>query len=66
MLIESALPTLNLPQETASSTTKPLPVNTIEKREEYQLLQDQMSLPVQNACKLFKDFTSRIKSLKLT
>ena len=66
MLRESALPTLNFPQEIASSTTKPLPVNAIEKREEYQLLQDQMSLSVQNAYKLFEDFTSRIKSLKLT
>ena len=66
MLIESALPTLNLPQETASSTTKPLLVNAIEKREEYQLLPDQMSLPVQNAYKLFEDFTSQIRNLTVT
>ena len=41
MLKEVAFPTLNLPQESASSTTKPRPVNAIEKREEYQLLQEQ-------------------------
>ena len=28
-------------KESASSTTKPHPVNAIEKREEYQLLQEQ-------------------------
>ena len=66
ILRESALPTLNLPQETASSTTKPLLVNAIEKREEYQLLPDQMSLPVQNAYKLFEDFTSQIRNLTVT
>ena len=38
MLKESALPTLNLPRESASSLAKPRPVNAIEKREEYQLL----------------------------
>ena len=66
MLKEGALPTLNLPRESASSTTKPRPVNAIEKREEYQLLQEQMPQPVQNAYKSFEDFTSRIKSLALT
>ena len=58
MLKEGALPTLNLPRESASSTTKPRPVNAIEKREEYQLLQEQMPQPVQNADKSFEDFTS--------
>ena len=38
MLKESALPTLNLPRESASSLAEPRPVNAIEKREEYQLL----------------------------
>ena len=63
MLKESALPTLNLPRESTSSTAKPVPVNAIEKREEYQLLQDQMSQTIQNAYKSFKDFTSRINNL---
>ena len=35
---ESTLPTLNLPGESASSTTKPRPVKAIEKLEEYHLL----------------------------
>ena len=38
ILKEGALPTLNLPQESASSSTEPRPVNEIEKCEEYQLL----------------------------
>ena len=38
MLKEGALPTLNLPRESASSSVEPHPVNAIEKREEYQLL----------------------------
>ena len=46
MLKEGALPTLNLPQESASNTTKPHPGNAIEKREEYQLLQELMPRPV--------------------
>ena len=66
MLKEGALPTLNLPRESASNTRKPRPANAIEKREEYQLLQEQMPQPVQSAYKSFKDFTSRIKSLALT
>ena len=51
MLKEGVLPTLNLLRESASSTTKPCPVNTIEKREEYQLLREQMFQHVQNAYK---------------
>ena len=38
ILKEGALPTLNLPQESASSSAEPRPVNVIEKREEHQLL----------------------------
>ena len=45
MLKEGVLHTLNLPGESASSTTKPRPANAIEKREEYQLLQEQMPQP---------------------
>ena len=55
MLKEGALPRLNLPRESASSTTKPRLSNAIEKREEDQLLQEQMP----------HNFTSRIKSLAL-
>ena len=61
MLKGGALPILNLPQESASSTTKPHPVNAIEKHEEYQLLPEQMPQPIQNAYKSFEDFTSGIK-----
>ena len=57
MLKQDALPALNFPRERASSKTKPLPVNAIEKREEYQLLEEQMPQPVQNAHKSFEDFT---------
>ena len=56
---ESALSTLNLPQESAGSTTKPRPVNAFEQREEYQR-QDQMSQTAGNAYRLFEDFTSHI------
>ena len=66
MLKEGALPALNLPRQSASSTTKPGPANTIEKREEYQILREQMPQPVENAYKLFEDFTKQIKSLGLT
>ena len=38
ILKEGALPTLNLPQESASSSAEPRPANVIEKREEHQLL----------------------------
>ena len=61
MLKEGTLPILNLPEESASSTTKPHPVNAIEKHEEYQLLPEQMPQPIQNAYKSFEDFTSGIK-----
>ena len=57
MLKEGALPALNLPRQSASSTAKPRPANTIEKREQYQLLKEQIPQPVQNAYKLFEDFT---------
>ena len=45
ILKEGALPTLNLPQESTSSSTEPRPVNAIEKREEHQLLSEQMPQP---------------------
>ena len=57
---------LNLPRESANTTTKPCSSNAIEKCEEYQLLQEQMPQPIQNACKSFEDFMSRTKSLALT
>ena len=70
MLRESALLTLNLLRESASQqcnkTSSSKQVNARDKREEYQLFQDQMSQPVRNAYKSFEYFTSQIKSLTLT
>ena len=65
MLKEGTLAALNLSQESASNTTKPRPANSVEKHEEYQLLQEQISQPVQNTSNSLGDFTSRINSLAL-
>ena len=65
MLNKGTLAALNLSQESASNTTKPRPANSVEKHEEYQLLQEQIPQPVQNTSKLLGDFTSRINSLAL-
>ena len=42
MLKEGTLPTLNLPPKSAINKTKPFSSKAIEKREEYQLLQEKM------------------------
>ena len=64
-LKESSLPTLNLSREKADNATRPSPAKANEKHEEEQILQEQTPQPAQNANKLFKDFTSRIKILAL-
>ena len=57
---EGALPTLNLPRPSASSTS------TIEKREEYSFLQAQLPQPQpSNVYKSFDEFKLCIKSLAL-
>ena len=66
-LKEGALPTLNLPRPSANaSATSNWSKRAIEKREEYELLQEQMpQLPRPSAYTSFEEFKQHIKNLAL-